>query len=282
MGLIGTAIYARQELTKIILAQQASEQADTSIAEEAALQHTWRQSTIEGSLSLKRDGNSSGSLRDLENPQLGDSLQSVDEDEPSNHTIRRVDSERSLCSGGLRADRTENNAFRDRPWSPKAIAFELPIVPHLFRRRHSFEVLQSPGNSNTITSVKELAGTSSPEKPELDAKLNDVSEMWEQANNHRYIFKGCTNRTRSNTDPVASQRPSSKTKESPKNEENNLGNQATEISIRRMHSMADFESIRSMNGECGDLNTTPGKLCTRQSTDVDERIVDREWFWIWD
>jgi hypothetical protein len=274
MGLIGTGIYARQELTKIILAEQASEQAVTSTDEEAAE----RPHSSHEEIMLTQNDNSLTSLHDLENPQLGD-------DEAANHESFLDNSEVSFVD--QRRDHT--------PWSPEAIALELPIVPNIFRRRVNSCEFDSPcknndnnapdlqhdlNNVNRTTSNAESNSKQHSKPFELhlgERILDEIPYKWEKRENNRYHFvKG--NRPRCNTDPISGHSEicqiSSSLREG--DDERNCKKER-ELSIRRLHSMADFESLRGSALD-DQIGSSPG---TQQKEDADEGL-DREWFWIWD
>lgn len=279
MGLIGTGIYARQELTKIILAEQAAEQAETSITEEAALR---LQSSREDQLT--RNGNSSASLYDLENPQLGESFH--DDEMPTNESFLD-NSARSLHNESSVARKRDAIPQRDVPWSPEAIALELPIMPQIFRRRiDSNDMLETAGNKENNdaregdVTQSEMGNTQQSEPFELhlgERILNEIPFKWEKGDNNRYHL---TNRPRSNTDPISSHVPISRLNTS-YTEGLTLGQHdeqnPDESSIRRLHSIADLESLSEL--ALADQKSSSQAKRRSSHSDVES---DREWFWIWD
>lgn len=283
MGLVGTGIYARQELTKIILAEQASEQAEVSIAEENARPQSSHDEF------LNESNISSASLHDLENPQLGESYdRNV---EVPTHESFLDNSERSLHNESFGEQRRDATPHRDTPWSPEAIALELPIVPHIFRRRGgSADFLESPSNreghvrelheqNNITTSSEPETDNSQQSKPcELHIGqriLDEIPFKWEKGENNRYHL---TNRPRCNTDPISNHVSISQMDLSLR-EGGDVSNQLNkdQSSIRRLHSMADFDALRESTIADPD-NESQAK---RRGSEPDEGL-DREWFWIWD
>eukprot|EP00804_Cyclotella_cryptica_P009008 CCRYP_003115-RB/>CCRYP_003115-RB protein AED:0.07 eAED:0.14 QI:0/0.5/0.4/1/0.5/0.4/5/1706/938 len=297
MGLIGTAMYARQELTKIILAEQASEETETSNPEEAAAHQAPRPHGDSGeSFQSPIHDNSSNIFRDLENPQLGESHHSSDEVDPSNRGLFLDESEKSLHNGGVVGQRKENLPARHPPWSPEAIAMELPLVPPIFRRRGSvdlFDLMSPSPNHQTSPNKKypDITTTNEPSKPEpateqsskplelhMSERVFDVSYNPIHSGTHRsHHVKGQANRPRSNTDPVVIQNLISQTDPFPGGKGDNPQNESVDTTIRRLHSMADFESLRASATAGPGQNASPDE---RRDEALHEGF-DREWFWIW-
>jgi hypothetical protein len=132
LGLIGTAIYARRELTKIIMDEQneivMEERADSELA----------QSFMNGATSEEDD---SCSFEGLENPQPGNTSDdlSLPSSQSSSPTIRHW-------------------KFYRRPWTPDAVALELPILPkmlntYLSPKRDQVDVGNDEPNSSEVQSI---------------------------------------------------------------------------------------------------------------------------------
>lgn len=278
MGLIGTGIYARRELTKIILAEQALEQAETSIVEEDAIgpQRSHEELLVRNEY-------------DMENPHLGESYHG-NEDELSNH----VDSEDSPNSDGNVTHKRDNAQqrgellpHRDTPWSAEAIANELPIIPQMqiFRRKSVDH--ESPGNNNQMTErqdddidreVSDVDNDKTQQSKPFELHfgqriLEEIPYRWEKVENGKYNF---TNRPRSNTDPIALHVKTSELDSSLDEEKKEEQNKEQPESMRKLHSMADFESIRALADP-----RSSGPSHPKKDEDTDGGL-DREWFWIWD
>ena len=298
MGLIGTGIYARQELTKIILAEQALEQQDNSFAEEARR-------------------NSDHENQDLENPQLGDSFHGNNDERFHDNTNISSDNsnknDASFHNGSFTEPIRDASPIRDTPWSAEAIALELPIVPNIFRRRvgscEQFDSNPTHNNNDPVeqqhhhqqhnqqqnlihqqqyehkrqySSTDEIFSSDTEITNDTHHQqsrqfelhfgeriLDQIPYKWEKGENNRYHL---TNRPRSNTDPIiCSQAHIITPMDSSSREGDNKEEPSQEgmNSLRRLHSLADFESFRV---------TTSAER--RNSSPDDE--MDREWFWIWD
>jgi hypothetical protein len=168
---------------------------------------------------------------------------------------------------------------------------ELPLVPHIFRR-DLFDLMppshndqtppdkNDPDNSVTSASSKVQISTQQPSKPlelhMIEGGL-DISYKPVQAGNHRSPYaKGQTNRPRSNTDPVVIQTLLSQTDAFPGMKGENPQIESGDTTIRRLHSMADFESLRAS------ATAGPGQNATPDERRDEAEGFDREWFWIWD
>jgi hypothetical protein len=271
MGLILSGFYARSELTKIILAEQATEQAESSVAEAA----------------VRPQSSHEELLTDFENPQLGESYHGNDHELQTNESFLEQ-SDRSLHNSSFVEQMRPITPTRDTPWSEEAIALELPIVPNIFRRRFgSTDLYDSPGKAPDnehsehpkINRIKPDVDDGNKYQSKLQElhigeRINDeIPYKWERGDNNRYHL---TNRPRSNTDPISNQLPISQI-ETSLSEQDQINPQNKSNSIRRLHSMADFESFRESVLSEQEGTDRP----TRRSSASDEGL-DREWFWIWD
>lgn len=138
VALIGTAIYARMELKKIILAEQM----ERVIEEQELFMHN----EIEGGLEDEEDDDDRGSMLvdDLENPQTGDW------DGLSNNR-RRSSSHCSFTTLGQHGGATQH------PWTPETVDAELPILPKVILR-----CLARPNDEVVTTTVHERGGEANP------------------------------------------------------------------------------------------------------------------------
>ncbi|KAL7552506.1 hypothetical protein ACHAWF_015753, partial [Thalassiosira exigua] len=138
MGLVGTGIYARKELTKIVIAEQTQR----ALEEQAMSEHLMSSQCD----AIAEEGDSDSlSFEDLENPDLDDCWNPQLEDSDS-ELPRRSDGRRSPNPSGASASsssvrRSDSDATPDgrgratrRPWTPEAVAAELPILPKVLRR----------------------------------------------------------------------------------------------------------------------------------------------------
>lgn len=288
LGLIATGIYAREELTKIVLAEQALEQSEISIVEEGVFIDQPHSSHEE---QLTRKDDSSTSSYDLENTQPGASGENANEKhetflDNTNETVQN----NGFVEQGKDNSPHRHTPYRDTPWSPEAIALELPIVPHIFRRKAgSTELLDSLGNIKDKTAAEfheqsDMYKTiSAPEgdpmyglKPfelHIDGIIhNEIPHKWvKDGNNRHHFLTGHTNRPRSNTDPISIHAQISPEDSIKLDEE--AHDMIGKASIRRMHSMDDFDTLRN-SVSTSEENSSP------HSNRV--KGFDREWFWIWD
>ena len=145
MGLIGTGIYARRELIKIVIAEQR-ERAIEEMGEEMS-----QQLVNDPELrAFEEDG--SASFEDLDNPQLGDGLEidfSLHSDN-SNTNTNSCRQSRSPLPGRMQR----------RPWTPETVANELPILPKLI---HRFISPEPPRDNQLATKKMENSETSANE-----------------------------------------------------------------------------------------------------------------------
>jgi len=187
MGLIGTGIYSRIELTKIIIAEQQERERE----EQAGLRYS-NSSSMEEAIA--------------ENPQSGcddDDILSLATNEESSITVRsRKGSFHSITpSLSLDEDRlspTMTTPARRRNWTADDIAAELPIVPVVspfFRR-----MMSSSSEPPRDEQIGDSRRTASPQG------LGEIDES--RALSFRY--KPVSNRRRCGTDPNAYEIPSRK------------------------------------------------------------------------
>mmetsp|Transcript_5358 Transcript_5358/g.12172 ORF Transcript_5358/g.12172 Transcript_5358/m.12172 type:complete len:1003 (+) Transcript_5358:46-3054(+) len=150
MGLIGTGIYARKELTKIIIAEQMERATEEELGEEEMSQHLMNGECE--AIPEEEDGISL-SFEDLENPQLGDSV--------NDFSFNSVNTREGVISLPGR----QRKLNPPRSWTPEAVASELPILPKIVQRYLSpmISSLESPGsNNNPIISNYEGNAEASP------------------------------------------------------------------------------------------------------------------------
>ena len=150
MGLIGTGIYARRELIKIVIAEQR-ERAIEEMGEEMS-----QQLVNDPELrAIEEDG--SASFEDLDNPQLGDGLE-IDFSLHSDNSNTNTNSERQSRS-------PLPGRMQRRPWTPETVANELPILPKL-KLIHRF-ISPEPPRVNQLTTEKRENSESSTNQVEL-------------------------------------------------------------------------------------------------------------------
>jgi hypothetical protein len=137
MGLIGTGIYARRELIKIVIAEQR-ERAIEEMGEEMSQQLVNNPELR----AIEEDG--SASFEDLENPQLGDGLE-IDFSLHSDNSNTNTNSERQSRS-------PLPGRMQRRPWTPETVANELPILPKL-KLIHRF-ISPEPLRDNQLATEK--------------------------------------------------------------------------------------------------------------------------------
>ena len=144
MGLIGTGIYARRELIKIVIAEQR-ERAIEEMGEEMS-----QQLVNDPELrAIEEDG--SASFEDLDNPQLGDGSE-TDFSLHSDNSNTETNSERQSRS-------PLPGRMQRRPWTPETVANELPILPKL-KLIHRFISPEPPRVNQLTTEKRENSETS--------------------------------------------------------------------------------------------------------------------------
>ena len=131
MGLIWTAIYARRELIKIVIAEQR-ERALEELAEEGEgmSQHFMNSDTDQ--LRAIEEGDDSGSLQSFEDDQSYEDLENNKVESESDFSLISVnsrDSKSQHCRTPPGKQMTNH-----RPWTPETVANELPILPKLINR----------------------------------------------------------------------------------------------------------------------------------------------------
>jgi len=136
MGLIGTGIYARRELIKIVIAEQR-ERAREEMGEEMSQQ-------------LVNDSELRGAIEE-DNPQLGDGSE-TDISLHSDNSNTETNSERQSRS-------PLPGRMQRRPWTPETVANELPILPKL-KLIHRFISPEPPRDNQLATEKRENSETS--------------------------------------------------------------------------------------------------------------------------
>jgi len=158
MALIGTAIYARMELKKIVLAEQM----ERAIEE----QELFMNAEIEvGHEDGEDDDRGSVSIVDSENPQTGDwghvSFDSIEHSRDGLPTNRR----RASSHSSLNTLERHHRGITQHPWTPEAVDAELPILPKVILRcfaRPNDEITTAPherGEETNLASVWPDAST---------------------------------------------------------------------------------------------------------------------------
>ena len=203
MGLIGTGIYARRELTKIIIAEQQAREAEEQVA-------------MRFSNSLSEEG--------VENPQSG-----YDEDglslatfEESSIARSRMGSFHSIGDSSVHItpsltdedlSLTMTTPARRRNWTADNIAAELPIVPVVspfFRRMMTYSETTPRDNEGAELRRSESTGAISPSSTQAlgaldeDRALSFRNQQGQQSFlYHADDYKPVSNRRRCGTDPYA-------------------------------------------------------------------------------
>ncbi|KAL3822640.1 hypothetical protein ACHAXA_001793 [Cyclostephanos tholiformis] len=112
LGFMGTAIYARRELTKIIM----DEQNERAIEERADAELAQNFMSGECEAITEEDGDSS-SFEDLENPHPGNTSDDISQPNSQSNSPTKI----------------YGKIYR-RPWTPDAVASELPILPKVLNQ----------------------------------------------------------------------------------------------------------------------------------------------------
>lgn len=121
-GLVGTAIYARRELIKIVIAEQR----------ERALEELNEQlMNDDAELTAIEEGDDGW---DLENPQLGECESSLHESEGIDSSIYSINSRVETSSQQSTSTPQRRQKTKQRSWTPEAVANELPILPKVIQR----------------------------------------------------------------------------------------------------------------------------------------------------
>jgi hypothetical protein len=142
LGLIGTAIYARRELTKIIMDEQneraMEERAETEMAQSFMIGHS----------AISEEGDSCSS-EDLENPEL----------------VNTSD-DRSLSSSQSASPAKRYRKIYRGPWTPEIVASQLPILPKVLnlycspKKEHIDVGSDEPSSSESCDNCKQNRSTS--------------------------------------------------------------------------------------------------------------------------
>ena len=129
IGLIGTGIYARRELTKIVIEQQRERDREEHIG--AEMSHHLMNEECEAIQEERDYDDESLSFEDLEeNPQ---ELGEINSDLNISNVSSRGASPSFQRKTSYLSESSSIRA-RQRPWTPEAVAAELPIIPKFVQR----------------------------------------------------------------------------------------------------------------------------------------------------
>mmetsp|Transcript_18242 Transcript_18242/g.25913 ORF Transcript_18242/g.25913 Transcript_18242/m.25913 type:complete len:732 (-) Transcript_18242:3-2198(-) len=208
MGLIGTGIYARRELTKIIIAEQQSREAE----EEAALRFS-NSSLASIGESAEANPQSGFDEDNLSLATFGDSATSIARSRKgsfhsigdlSAHTSRSLTLEEDLSP-------TMAAPARRRNWTVDNIAAELPIVPVVFpffwKMMNSSETSRDDQGANPNMRRIGSTGTIPPNRNQGLGEIDESRALSfrNQQGQHSYLhnvdYNPVSNRRRCETDP---------------------------------------------------------------------------------
>ena len=166
LGFIGTAIYARRELTKIIMDEQNERAIDERTNAELA------QSFMISECELLSEDDSSSSFEDLENPQLGNTL-----------------GDRSDFQSAS-PPKMYRQIYR-RPWTPDTVASELPILPKLLNqylspKRDQLDVRSDESSASEARASKQNRSASMPDSYQSILVDSDASTSTPYSGSRRH------------------------------------------------------------------------------------------------
>ena len=160
MGLVGTGIYARKELTKIVIAEQRERAMEEPVVLE--MSHNY---LMDGECEVILEEGEDGSLsfEDLENPQLGDDTIDDYNDPDSSLRSSVTLGMSAISSNTHRSDSSSpgrQRRMQQRSWTPDTVAAELPILPKVLHRYLSpIRTLESSESSNLTSDFEGKAET---------------------------------------------------------------------------------------------------------------------------
>ncbi|KAL7539443.1 hypothetical protein ACHAXR_009287 [Thalassiosira sp. AJA248-18] len=154
MGLVGTGIYARKELAKIVIAEQIERAREEQVGEEIS-QHLL-------------NGECEAIPEDLENPQLGEST--------DDHGVELTDAQ-SDDGNDISVISSISRQLKQKSWTPEAVAAELPILPKILQQCISpiISLESTVSNQLTLDHVKD-GGTSSAAASVDGSTLRSISK----------------------------------------------------------------------------------------------------------
>ena len=133
MGLIWTAIYARRELIKIVIAEQR-ERALEELAEEGEEMSQQFMNSDTDQLRAIEEGDDSGSLPSFEDDQSYEDLENNKVESESDFSLISINSRAEETKSQHSRTPPGKQMARHRPWTPETVANELPILPKLINR----------------------------------------------------------------------------------------------------------------------------------------------------
>eukprot|EP00581_Thalassiosira_minuscula_P010839 CAMPEP_0183728568 /NCGR_PEP_ID=MMETSP0737-20130205/28378_1 /TAXON_ID=385413 /ORGANISM="Thalassiosira miniscula, Strain CCMP1093" /LENGTH=570 /DNA_ID=CAMNT_0025960553 /DNA_START=53 /DNA_END=1765 /DNA_ORIENTATION=- len=173
MGLVWTGVYARQELTKIVIAEQRERaMEDHGAGAGSDEEHLITVSGGECEAIPEEEGadNHSLSLDDIENPQLGENMEDDYLNDPEGSGIvgsssdslfvtailsNTNHSETSSPSSRLRRtqQQSQQQQQQQQSWTPETVAAELPILPKMIHQYLSPIISSQSSGLNNLGSV---------------------------------------------------------------------------------------------------------------------------------